>query len=46
LIAISPLGIGAGFLNSVIAAIAMYVVLKKDKLDYLWKFLTTKGDSE
>ena len=36
LIAITPLGIGAGFPSSVIAAIAAYFVLKKDTHAYLW----------
>ena len=36
LLAITPLGIGAGFPSSVIAAIAVYFVLKKDTHSYLW----------
>jgi len=38
LLAITPLGIGAGFPSSVIVAIAVYFILKKDNLDYLWNF--------
>lgn len=38
LCAILPLGIGSGFPASLIAAVAMYFVLKRDSLDYLWKF--------
>lgn len=36
LIAISPLGIGSGFPAPVIIAFAIYMVLKKDDLNYLW----------
>lgn len=38
LLAIVFLGIGSGFPSSVIAAIAVYFILKKDDLNYLWKF--------
>jgi hypothetical protein len=37
-LAISPLGIGAGFPATLISAMAVYFILKKDDLNYLWKF--------
>lgn len=40
LLAIAPLGIGAGFPSSLLAALAIYFILKKDDLNYLWKFKT------
>ena len=45
LLAIAPLGIGSGFPCSVIAAIAVYFILKKDNLDYLWKFKSDNANS-
>jgi len=42
LAAIMPLGVGAGFPASLFAIAAAYVILKKDDLDYLWKFKTAK----
>lgn len=41
-LAIMPLGIGSGFPFSIIAAVAIYFILKKNNLNYLWKFKTTK----
>lgn len=38
LLAITPLGIGSGFPFSLIVALAVYLVLKRDTLNYLWKF--------
>jgi hypothetical protein len=40
LLSISPLGIGSGFPCSIIASVAAYLILKKDDLNYLWKFKT------
>jgi len=37
LLAITPLGIGSGFPCSIIAAVAIYIILKKNNLNYLWK---------
>jgi hypothetical protein len=37
-LAIIPLGIGAGFPATLISAVAIYFILKKDDLNYLWKF--------
>ncbi|MBD0849591.1 hypothetical protein [Maribacter arenosus] len=37
LLAIIPLGIGSGFPCSLILALAVYIMLKKDDLDYVWK---------
>ena len=45
LLAITPLGVGSGFPCSVIVAIAVYIILKKDNLDYLWNFKNTKVTS-
>jgi len=45
LLAITPLGIGSGFPCSVIAAIAVYIILKKDNLNYLWNFKVPKVTS-
>ncbi len=42
LLAISPLGIGSGFPATIISIIAIYFILKKDDLNYLWKFKTKK----
>ena len=38
LLAIVPLGIGSGFPFSIITVAALYIILKKDNLDYLWNF--------
>ena len=38
LLAIAPLGIGSGFPFSLIAVVSIYFILKKDDLNYLWKF--------
>ena len=35
-IAISPLGIGSGFPFPIICLVAVYFILKKDYLNYLW----------
>jgi len=43
LLAITPLGIGSGFPCSIIAAVAVYIILKKDNLDYLWNFKTNRA---
>jgi hypothetical protein len=40
LIAIAPLGMYAGFPFAITVGIAAYFILKKDRLDYLWKFRT------
>jgi hypothetical protein len=42
LLAITPLGIGSGFPCSIIAAVAIYIILKKNNLNYLWKLKATK----
>ena len=44
-LAITPLGIGSGFPFTIIASLAIYFILKKDDLNYLWKF-KTKQTSE
>jgi hypothetical protein len=41
-LAISPLGVGAAFPFPILTAIAAYLIIKKDKLDYLWKFIKMK----
>ncbi|EAR01427.1 hypothetical protein [Maribacter sp. HTCC2170] len=41
-IAIIPLGIGAAFPATLITALAVYFILKKDDLDYIWKFKAKK----
>jgi len=38
LLAIIPLGIGSGFPFSIIVVIASYFILKRDDLNYIWKF--------
>lgn len=38
LLAITPLGIGSAFPFSLIASAALYFILKRDNLNYLWKF--------
>lgn len=35
-LAIAPLGIGAGFPATIIAAVATYLTIKRDDLNYLW----------
>jgi hypothetical protein len=40
LIAISPLGYYAGFPFEITVSLAAYFIIKKDSLDYLWKFRT------
>lgn len=37
-IAITPLGIGAAFPFSIITSVAIYYILKKDDLNYIWHF--------
>jgi hypothetical protein len=37
LLAILPLGVGAGFPFPIIAALAFYLLLKHPSIDYLWK---------
>lgn len=37
-LAITPLGIGSGFPFTLIGIAAVYFILKKDDLNYLWKF--------
>lgn len=37
-LAIAPLGIGSAFPFSIFTIIALYFILKKDDLNYLWKF--------
>lgn len=41
-LAIVPLGIGAGFPATILSAIAIYFILKKDDMNYLWEFKTKK----
>ena len=41
-IAISPLGIGSGFPFPLLTAVAIYFILKKDDMNYLWKFNESK----
>lgn len=41
-IAITPLGIGSGFPATIITSVAIYFILKKDDLNYLWFFKTKK----
>lgn len=38
LLGIAPLGVGAGFPFSITVSIAAWIILKKDKLEYLWNF--------
>ncbi|HLP52050.1 MAG TPA: hypothetical protein VK154_14275 [Chitinophagales bacterium] len=38
LMAIAPLGVGSGFPFSITASIAAWLIIKKDNLNYLWKF--------
>jgi len=40
LLAITPLGIGSGFPFTLITALSIYIILKKDDLNYLWYFKT------
>lgn len=40
LLGIAPLGVGAGFPFSITVSIAAWIILKRDKMDYLWKFKT------
>ena len=35
-IAITPLGIGSGFPFTIITSVSIYLILKKDDLNYLW----------
>lgn len=42
LLAITPLGIGSGFPCSIIAVVAIYIILRKNNLDYLWKLKAFK----
>ncbi|HSI74794.1 MAG TPA: hypothetical protein VK957_02815 [Lunatimonas sp.] len=37
-LSIAPLGVGAAFPFPLITAFAAYLIIKKDNLDYLWKF--------
>jgi len=37
-LSISPLGVGAAFPFPLIAAFAAYLIIKRDDLDYIWKF--------
>ncbi len=39
-LAIAPLGIGAGFPATIVSAVAIYFILKKDDLNFIWKFKT------
>ncbi|MBT8301171.1 MAG: hypothetical protein KJO63_07565 [Maribacter sp.] len=41
-LAIIPLGIGSGFPATLVSAVSIYFILKKDDLNYLWKFKTKK----
>jgi uncharacterized membrane protein YhaH (DUF805 family) len=40
--AITPLGIDSGFPVSILLSVAIYFILKKDDLDYLWNHKTKK----
>ncbi len=42
LISIAPLGVGSGFPFSITVSFAAYFILKKDDLNYLWKFREKK----
>ncbi len=42
---IVPLGIGAGFPATILSAIAIYFILKKDDLNFLWKFKSNKSST-
>ena len=44
LLAITPLGIGSGFPCSIVAAVAIYIILKKNNLNYLLKLKTTESN--
>jgi hypothetical protein len=44
LLAIAPLGIGSAFPFSIIAGAASYFILKKDRLDYLWRAAAKKSN--
>jgi len=41
-IAITPLGVGAAFPFTIFTSVAIYFILKKDDLDYLWKGIRKK----
>lgn len=43
---IAPLGLYAGFPFSIIASIAVIVILRKDDLNFLWKFRSGRTASE
>lgn len=45
-LAIIALGVGSGFPTTLIMGVAVYFILKKDDLNYLWKFRnkTSKAD--
>jgi len=38
LLSIAPLGVGSAFPFSITASFAAYFIIKKDQLDYLWRF--------
>ena len=37
LVAIAPLGVGSAFPCTVIMAIALYILIKKQQYDFIWK---------
>lgn len=43
LICIAPLGVGAAFPFSITASLAAITILRKDNLNYLWKFRESKN---
>ena len=43
LVAIIPLGIGSGFPFSITLVVALYFIIKKDSLDFLWKVAKRKA---
>ena len=43
-LAITPLGIGSGFPATLITSLAIYIILKKDDLNYLWNFRTKRSN--
>lgn len=43
-LAITPLGIGSGFPFTVITSVAVYFILKKNDLNYIWKFNSQKSN--
>ncbi len=44
-LAILPLGIGSGFPATLIGALAAFVILKKDRMDFLWRSEKTNSNN-